>query len=49
MKTVINSIVEQIKKNDSITNCGLVFLFGFILPTLISVMIDVFTNGSNML
>ena len=49
MKTVINSVVQQIKKNDAITNGGLIFLFGFILPTLISVMIDVFTNGSNML
>ena len=49
MKTVINSIVEQIKKNDSITNCGLVFLFGFILPTLTAVTIEIINNGSNML
>ena len=49
MKTVINSIVEQIKKNDSITNCGLVFLFGFILPTLTAVTIDIINNGFNML
>ena len=49
MKKLINSIVEQIKKNDSITNCGLVFLFGFILPALMSVMIEIINNGSKML
>ena len=49
MKKLINSIVEQIKKNDSITNCGLVFLFGFILPTLTAVTIEIINNGSNML
>ena len=49
MKKLINSIVEQIKKNDSITNCGLVFLFGFILPTLTAVTIDIINNGVKML
>ena len=49
MKKVINSVVQQIKKNDSITNCGLVFFFGFILPTLIAVTIDIINNGVKML
>jgi len=40
---------RQIRRNDSITNCGLVFLFGFILPTLTAVTIEIVNNGSNML
>jgi hypothetical protein len=49
MKKLINSIVEQIKKNDSITNFGLVFFFGFILPTLTAVTIDIINNGVKMI
>ena len=49
MKTVVNSAVQQIKKNDAITNGGLVFVFTFILPCLIGVSINLIENGSNML
>ena len=49
MKTAINSVVQQIKKNDAITNGGLIFLFGFILPCIIGVAINLIQNGSNML
>ena len=46
---VFKNLKAQIKKNDTMTNAGIIFVIVFILPTLISVMLDVFTNGSKML
>ena len=46
---VFKNLKSQIKKNDTMTNAGIIFVIVFILPTLISVMLDVFTNGSKML
>ena len=46
---VFKNLKSQIKKNDTITNAGIIFVLVFILPTLIAVMLDVFTNGSKML
>lgn len=40
---------RQIRRNDAITNGGLIFLFGFILPTLMAVAVEIANNGSNML
>lgn len=46
---VFKNLKAQIKKNDTMTNAGIIFVIVFILPILISVMLDVFTNGSKML
>ena len=46
---VFKNLKAQIKKNDTTTNAGIIFVLGIILPTLIAVMLDVITNGSNML
>ena len=46
---MFNKIKAQIKKNDTMTNAGIIFVIVFILPTLISVMLDIFINGSKML
>ena len=46
---MFNKIKTQIKKNDIITNAGILFVLAFIVPTLIAVICDVFTNGSKML
>ena len=49
MKTAINTVADQIKKNDAITNGGLIFVFTFILPCIIGVAISLVSGGSNML
>jgi hypothetical protein len=46
---VFKNLKAQIKKNDTITNAGILFVLAFIVPTLIAVICDVFTNGSKML
>ena len=46
---VLKKLKSQIKKNDIITNAGILFVLAFIVPTLIAVICDVFTNGSKML
>tara|TARA_R110000796_G_scaffold4619_1_gene17759 strand:- start:265 stop:411 length:147 start_codon:yes stop_codon:yes gene_type:complete len=46
---VFKNLKSKIKKNDTITNAGIIFVLAFIVPTLIAVICDVFTNGSKML
>ena len=46
---VFKNLKAQIKKNDTTTNAGIIFVVGIILPILIAVTLDVITNGSKML
>mgnify|MGYP003630314178 FL=1 len=46
---VFKNLKAQIKKNDTMTNAGIIFVVGIILPILIAVTLDVINNGSKML
>jgi hypothetical protein len=46
---VFKNLKAQIKKNDTMTNAGIIFVVGIILHILIAVTLDVINNGSKML
>jgi len=49
VKVLVKLAMRQIKRNDAITNTGLVFMFAFILPCLTAISINLVENGSNMM